>query len=214
MSICPNKELLSAYCDEEVPVVWKEKITEHIKTCNRCNATVQKLMILQKNIREYSHKNNFSANELETSFENLQLHLRYQQNTSLQEKKRMQFTIMHTFVAALFVCTVLTPVLFGWVAKEKHNLPQNSNDLYLTSENSVQKIDLIKSVGIVFLGKKDFQAFIDQYSIENYGVISIDNTNPFSLNFDDDFLSISLPKITDIHLDKKDVYYTPSGSYK
>jgi anti-sigma factor RsiW len=38
--MCPDKELLSAYCDGEVPSPWKEKIDSHIKECPACRAVV------------------------------------------------------------------------------------------------------------------------------------------------------------------------------
>ncbi len=36
MSTCPNKELFSAYIDDEVGSPWKEMITSHLQDCSEC----------------------------------------------------------------------------------------------------------------------------------------------------------------------------------
>ena len=36
MSICPNKDLLSAYIDDEIPFQWKETIEQHLQQCAAC----------------------------------------------------------------------------------------------------------------------------------------------------------------------------------
>lgn len=38
---CPDKELLSAYFDNEVPTPYKEAIAEHIHSCEHCTAVMR-----------------------------------------------------------------------------------------------------------------------------------------------------------------------------
>jgi anti-sigma factor RsiW len=38
--MCPDREVLSAYCDDEVPSPWKEKIESHLIDCNSCKKVV------------------------------------------------------------------------------------------------------------------------------------------------------------------------------
>ena len=44
--MCPDKQLLSAYCDGEVPSPWKEKITLHLKECAVCRGQVSRYRAL------------------------------------------------------------------------------------------------------------------------------------------------------------------------
>jgi anti-sigma factor RsiW len=39
--MCPDRELLSAYADGEVPSPWKERIAEHLAGCAACRAVVE-----------------------------------------------------------------------------------------------------------------------------------------------------------------------------
>lgn len=39
--MCPDDELLSAYCDGEVPSPWKERIEAHAAVCSKCSARIQ-----------------------------------------------------------------------------------------------------------------------------------------------------------------------------
>jgi len=38
--MCPDRELLSAYFDGEVPSPWRERIAEHLASCADCAAVV------------------------------------------------------------------------------------------------------------------------------------------------------------------------------
>jgi anti-sigma factor RsiW len=44
--MCPDKQLLSAYCDGEVPSPWKEKITLHLEDCPACRDMVNQYQAL------------------------------------------------------------------------------------------------------------------------------------------------------------------------
>lgn len=35
--MCPEHEILSAYCDGEVPLPWNEKIEKHLTICKKCS---------------------------------------------------------------------------------------------------------------------------------------------------------------------------------
>ena len=38
--MCPDKQLLSVYHDDELPSPWKEKMEAHLASCDRCRKTV------------------------------------------------------------------------------------------------------------------------------------------------------------------------------
>ena len=48
--MCPDRELLSAYMDGEVPSPWKERIAEHLASCAKCSAVVRDYGSLSENL--------------------------------------------------------------------------------------------------------------------------------------------------------------------
>jgi len=49
--MCPDRELLSAYADGEVPSPWKERIAEHLASCEACSAAVERYASLGARLR-------------------------------------------------------------------------------------------------------------------------------------------------------------------
>jgi len=41
--MCPDKSILSAWFDEEVDILWGDKISEHLKSCESCSSYVKEL---------------------------------------------------------------------------------------------------------------------------------------------------------------------------
>jgi anti-sigma factor RsiW len=50
--MCPDKELLSAYCDGEVPSPWKEKIDSHVRECSACARVLARYRSLGRVLRD------------------------------------------------------------------------------------------------------------------------------------------------------------------
>ncbi len=50
--MCPQKEILSAYLDNEVEPPWNQRIREHLQRCARCRKIVDEL----KGVRELLHR--------------------------------------------------------------------------------------------------------------------------------------------------------------
>ena len=50
--MCPDRELLSAYVDGEVPSPWRERIAEHLAGCGACSAAVERYASLGARLRE------------------------------------------------------------------------------------------------------------------------------------------------------------------
>lgn len=49
--MCPDRDLLSAYADGEVPSPWKERIAEHLASCGNCAAVVERYESLRARFR-------------------------------------------------------------------------------------------------------------------------------------------------------------------
>jgi len=39
--MCPDRQILSAYFDDEVPSPWKERIASHVAECSECGRTLE-----------------------------------------------------------------------------------------------------------------------------------------------------------------------------
>ncbi|MDR2588206.1 MAG: zf-HC2 domain-containing protein [Spirochaetales bacterium] len=50
--MCPDKQLLSAYCDDEVPSPWKERLASHLEECEACRKTEGLYRSLGRALRE------------------------------------------------------------------------------------------------------------------------------------------------------------------
>jgi hypothetical protein len=50
--MCPDRQLLSAYCDNEVPSPWREKIELHLAECKLCRDAVARYGNLRAALRE------------------------------------------------------------------------------------------------------------------------------------------------------------------
>ena len=49
--MCPDKQLLSAYCDGEVPSPWREKIGSHLEECGACRDIAARCRRLSETLR-------------------------------------------------------------------------------------------------------------------------------------------------------------------
>jgi anti-sigma factor RsiW len=49
--MCPDRELLSAFVDGEVPSPWRERIVEHLRACASCAKAVERFSALGAEIR-------------------------------------------------------------------------------------------------------------------------------------------------------------------
>ncbi|MDR1931768.1 MAG: zf-HC2 domain-containing protein [Spirochaetales bacterium] len=50
--MCPDKELLSAYCDGEVPSPWKERLDSHLENCTVCRRTIARYRTMGSILRD------------------------------------------------------------------------------------------------------------------------------------------------------------------
>jgi len=50
--MCPDRELLSAYVDGEVPSPWNERVAEHLTTCRSCASVVAGYASLARRLEE------------------------------------------------------------------------------------------------------------------------------------------------------------------
>lgn len=59
--MCPDKQLLSAFCDGEVPSPWKEKIERHLDECGSCRRVVSVYESMRESLREFRPQPDISA---------------------------------------------------------------------------------------------------------------------------------------------------------
>lgn len=83
MSTCPNKDLLSAYIDDELPSPWKEKIEQHIKECNACRQVYRQYTVVNRCLQTAAAGHSLDTAE---SFAKLIV----KRDTALQVKRELQ----------------------------------------------------------------------------------------------------------------------------
>ena len=49
---CPDRQMISLYCDGELPSPWKEKMEAHLESCKKCRATLAGYRKLEEQLRE------------------------------------------------------------------------------------------------------------------------------------------------------------------
>ena len=63
--MCPDREMISLYFDEELPSPWKEKMEAHLKSCNKCRTA----FVNYKNIENLMQEGPSSSTSLEAAQE-------------------------------------------------------------------------------------------------------------------------------------------------
>lgn len=61
--MCPNRELVSLYHDEELPSPWKEKMEAHLESCPACRSILEKYGQLGENLKEVPAEAMLAAQE-------------------------------------------------------------------------------------------------------------------------------------------------------
>ena len=49
--MCPDRQILSAYFDDEVPSPWKEKLTLHVAECRECAKVLESYGLVRTSLR-------------------------------------------------------------------------------------------------------------------------------------------------------------------
>ncbi|MGL4982969.1 MAG: anti-sigma factor family protein [Treponemataceae bacterium] len=223
MSTCPNKELLSAYVDGEVSALWNTQIAEHSKECESCSNAIHKLTELKTIFANNSQEITFSPQESEDSFEKLQNHLRFRKNSLAFYERKCSSTFARIIAAAVFIFAITIPFFTIPKLATKKNFEFVVAKIPTRDSFGLQKIDLIKHVGIIFdednsfiVKKTKLQDFIDSYNLDNCFNTILEPVNIFAPNFytDNANLSIKIPKATNMMINAYDKYNIIFGAYK
>ena len=60
--MCPDRQIISLYCDDELPSPWKEKAETHINSCSDCRAKLEAYRSLRSDMcKDYPVFNNTFA---------------------------------------------------------------------------------------------------------------------------------------------------------
>jgi hypothetical protein len=126
MSTCPNEELFCAFVDDEVPLILKEKLEEHLLQCEKCRQIINRYKFLKTSIAY----NETPVLDLDKSFEKLLL------KRKSTEKKyydifpiRLRYKVVASVVAGMFLFAFLFVLL-------KHNSAYDK--VYTLNKKSVQ----------------------------------------------------------------------------
>jgi anti-sigma factor RsiW len=61
--MCPDRELLSAYFDGEVPSPWRERIARHLESCAACTRTLERYSGLAATLQDRSSRSDASQGD-------------------------------------------------------------------------------------------------------------------------------------------------------
>lgn len=77
MSTCPDKDIHSLYLDNELPENHVAEYEQHLQSCGKCKAALEKRRRLHELFAEDSRNISLSQQEMEASFDRLQARLSY-----------------------------------------------------------------------------------------------------------------------------------------
>ena len=183
MSTCPDKDLYSAYIDGELESPWKEKIEEHLSSCEKCRSVVD-------SYRKISLKlSAVSSSELDLDGSFLKLYAKRQDCLKRMEDNKNKPTswfyksnkipVPALAAAALFLF-VLTPIIVLSTQKT------------LAPSGAVAAIEF-KSVDSVVNDLKPLNKF-------KLNVSNVLGVNKNSLSFEDKNKEINLSQYVNLYL--------------
>ena len=120
MSICPDTSLYSAYVDGEVPSPWKEKLEEHLASCEKCRAVESRYRTLRGAMRQLDMREPVATEEfLASSFKKLSPRWEIAAEKAIAERASLhpaagrKHTAVHYFaLAAMFLVAASVPAFF------------------------------------------------------------------------------------------------------
>lgn len=145
MSTCPDRSIHSVYLDGELPQTYLSKYESHITSCPECQKILKSFENLKKSIQKESDSVNFTKEDLDSSFNRLQVKLSYHKITG-QKKNLSKFQSLKylaTGIAAAAVVSFMLPLPQAKnspvqsVAKEEKFQPITRNVLKSPANNTV-----------------------------------------------------------------------------
>ncbi len=120
MSTCPDTDLYSAYVDGEIPSPWKEKLEEHLSTCEKCRLIEQKYRHLHETVLKTEKEDSDVSTEfLEKSFRKVSSRWEIASSNVLTGNPNHKWavgkktvTMPYFALAAMFLAAVFIPSFF------------------------------------------------------------------------------------------------------
>ena len=63
VEMCPDRQIISLYCDGELPSPWKEKLEAHLESCEECRSILAGYKNLEGYLQDFSQENTQEAEE-------------------------------------------------------------------------------------------------------------------------------------------------------
>lgn len=113
MSTCPEKDILSIYLDNELPQAYVADLENHVESCPKCKARLEKLKSMHLSLSDDSKSFVFDQKMLDDSYSRLQARLSY----STVTKKTIPFksnkfkTVLLSSATGAAVAAVLAVII-------------------------------------------------------------------------------------------------------
>jgi hypothetical protein len=145
MSTCSERELISVYLDEELPQAYKVNFEKHLEQCSECENEFKKQKALRDLLKADSQDSSFSAEELEESFNNLQIKMRFRETTEpLKHTDSNINSVIKRYIPAIAAAVVFALILPVRIMGTKQSAQPITSIAQTSSE-----VPLLKDRGVV-----------------------------------------------------------------
>ena len=182
MSTCPTKDIHSLYLDNEMPEIYKTEYESHVQNCPKCRERLQKL----KDLRSLLHSEadeEISSKVLDSSFERLQLKMKYSKNVGRAENNK--FTASKYFYIPVAAAAAVFAFMFTFTSLNKKTgqvIDSSTVASAVKSSDSVQNVALGSGRSVVISGNIH-ESFIRNSRAKNNGFIQNVSSNSTERNF-------------------------------
>lgn len=118
MSTCPEKDILSIYLDKELPQAYVAELENHVESCPKCKARLEKLKAMHQSLSDDSKSFVFDQKMLDDSYSRLQARLSYSSVTKKAvpfKTNKFKTAILSTATGVAVAAALVAIILPGYV---------------------------------------------------------------------------------------------------
>jgi hypothetical protein len=145
MSTCSERELISVYLDDELPPAYKADFEKHLEICQECAEEYKNQKALHELLTNDSKDTSFSEEELEESFKNLQIKMRFRESTAGTTRSENTFNaVFKKYIPAVAAATV-----FALILPLRIMGPKQTSQPIASIAQTATEVPLMKDRGVV-----------------------------------------------------------------
>lgn len=125
--MCPDRQILSLYKDQELPSPWKEKLEHHLATCQECRTQLQTYQNLSAFLQSSQQIHDQSVEEIQSRvWRNLSKNMMVVKQEKLRQPRWNREVVLPlpAAIAALLIVAILTGLVAPMIFR--HQNPNNA----------------------------------------------------------------------------------------